>query len=358
MRNRSLPKQPAYRFHLVEKYPHITIIHQRMEDGSLWATSGRQVLFRQNGRWESFASFPFCMPRDFLAFSRPTSRAARSDKCNLAINSRGRVMGIRGGMVYELQEAKAARPLFSIQGDCVLHRSFGEDRQGWTYFGEYFMNPERRPVRIWRVSPGLNEWEIAHEFSAAQVRHVHGVYSDPFEKETFWATVGDFAGECFLLKTIDRFKTFQHFGDGSQDFRAVNLFFTKDSISWLTDSNLQLNHAFRLDRHTANVEKGQELDASVWYGGPTREGLYLAFTTIERGPAIRSQSSAILVSEDAFHWQKVFEFKKDFYKPVQLFKYGVISCPAGEISLDEFYLSGEGLMGLDGSSIQAAIERI
>lgn len=329
-----------------------------MADGTLWASSGRSVVYSQkDGSWHPFTVFPFSTPRDIFAFSRPTSRAARADKCNLFMNSHGRLMGIRAGRVYSLEKKEPARELFAIQGDCVLHRSMCEDSQGWTYFGEYFMNPDRLPVHIWRISPDLDRWEVAHEFSQPKVRHVHGIYRDPYEKSSFWVTVGDFAGECYLLKTSDGFRTFEKFGDGSQDWRAVNLFFTPQSVCWLTDSNTQTNHAFRMNRRPSLVEKGQELDASVWYGCQTREGVFLAFTTIERGPAIRSQSSAILVSEDAFHWQKVHEFQKDFYRPVQLFKYGVISCPAGELSLDEIYLSGEGLVGLDGCSIRASIER-
>ena len=86
------------------------------------------------------------------------------------------------------------------------------------------------------------------------------------------------------------------------------------------------------------------------------KAIHLAFTTIERGPAIRSDESSILVSTDAFHWEKVFAFKKDFWKPVQVFKYGVISCPSGVMSVNGLYLSGEGLIGLDGVSIKAKVK--
>jgi hypothetical protein len=63
----------------------------------------------------------------------------------------------------------------------------------------------------------------------------------------------------------------------------------------------------------------------------------------------------VLVSEDAFHWQKIYGFKKDFWRPVKLFKYGVIALPSGELSKDELYLSGEGLVGLDGCSMRVSI---
>ena len=321
-------------------------------DGGVWATSGRKIIHQVDKSWEQFATFPFSYPRDLFAFSRPTSRAMRSDKCNLYINRFGKKMGIRAGWVYSIDNEKTT-PLFSIQGDCVLHRSMSEDAEGNIYFGEYFMNPGRRPVRIWRISSDLTRWQIAHELGT--IRHVHGVYRDPFNEKVFWVTVGDFKGECHILRTDDYFRSFTQFGDGSQIWRAVNLFFTGDYICWLTDSNLEPNHACRMSRKNGELEIGQPVDSSTWYGCTTKEGTHLAFTTIERGPAIQSDESSILASQDAFHWEKVFAFKKDFWKPVQVFKYGVISCPSGVMSNENLYLSGEGLVGLDGMSVKARL---
>jgi len=187
------------------------------------------------------------------------------------------------------------------------------------------------------------------------VRHVHGIYEDPLHRGNFWVTVGDFEGECYLLKTCNYFKTLERYGDGSQIWRAVNLFFTQDHINWLTDSNLEQNHACRMHRTSHRLEIGQTIDASVWYGCTTIEDVHIAFTTIEQGPAIMSNTSTVLASRDAFNWEKVYGFKKDFWRPVKLFKYGVISCPSGPLSINNFYISGEGLVGLDGSSMQVKI---
>lgn len=339
-------------FKTIETFPKATIIHHIDGDGGIWASNGRSIIFRNKGDWKKIASFPFSYPRDLFAFSRPTARAMRSDKCNIFINRTGRILGIRAGWVYVINEGSVS-PLFPIQGDCVLHGSITEDQEGNIYFGEYFMNPERRPVRIWRVSADLKRWEVAHEFNA--IRHIHGVYCDPYNDHDFWVTVGDFEGECHILRTSDNFISFSKYGDGSQVWRAVQLFFTRDHVNWLTDSNLEPNHACRMSRKTGVLEIGQALDASAWYGCSTREGVHMAFTTIERGPAIKSNESSVLVSLDAFRWEKVFAFKKDFWKPVQVFKYGVISCPSGQMSVNDLYLSGEGLIGLDGLSIKARL---
>ena len=339
-------------FKITEILPAATIIHHIDGDGGVWATSGRKIILRNDGDWHNITSFPFSCPRDLFAFSRPSARAMRSDKCNLFVNRFGQVLGIRAGWVYAIKGTSISL-LFSIQGDCVLHGSITEDQNGNIYFGEYFMNPERRPVRIWKVFADLSQWEVAHELGA--IRHVHGVYRDPYDDNVFWITVGDFLGECHILRTSDNFKSFTRFGDGSQIWRAVQLFFTKEHVNWLTDSNLEPNHACRMARKTGELEIGQPLDASGWYGCTASEGVHLAFTTIERGPAIQSNESSVLVSSDAFHWEKVFAFKKDHWKPVQVFKYGVISCPTGRMSVSNLYLSGEGLTGLDGISVRARL---
>ena len=342
----------AKRFEITEKIPNATIIHHVDDESGVWATHGRKILRRLGVTWQSVATFPYSYPRDLFAFSRPTARAMRSDKCNIYVNRFGKILGIRAGWVYAVERDKAS-PLFSIQGDCVLHRSICEDGEGNIYFGEYFMNPERRPVRVWRVSSDLTHWQAAHELE--NIRHVHGVYRDPYDEQVFWVTVGDFKGECYILRTDYRFKSFTRFGDGGQVWRAVNLFFTTEHVCWLTDSNLEPNHVCRMARKNGELEIGQPLDASAWYGCTTREGYHLAFTTIERGPAIQSNESSVLVSDDAFHWEKVFTYKKDFWKPVQVFKYGVISCPSGVMTIGSLYLSGEGLVGLDGISIKARL---
>ncbi|NMB60893.1 MAG: hypothetical protein GYA18_00965 [Chloroflexi bacterium] len=340
---------------ILETYPRMTILHHLDLDGKLWGTSRRTIWVRRRQVWEQYARFPFHTPRDYFGFSRLSARAFRADKCNIYVNHFDRVLGIRAGKVYAIEEGKKPTVLFSINGDCVLHGSLCEDAQGNIYFGEYFMNPAREPVRVWRVTADLQAWQIAYIFPAGSIRHVHGVYRDPFEDQAFWITVGDFKGECYIYKTTDGFRAFTKYGSGEQIWRAVRLFFTPTHVCWITDSNLEANHACRMDRRNGQLEMGMGIANSGWYGATTREGLHVAFTTVERGAGITSKFSEILISEDAFQWHSIYRFKKDRYKPLQVFKYGVISCPSGPVSNHDFYISGEGLVGLDGSSMRIDI---
>jgi len=333
----------------------ITQIHHIDNDRRAWATIGRRILRFEKGGWQEEARFPRAFPRDCFAFYRPFARAARADKCNVYVNAEGNLLGIRSGTVYTFQGTDSLQPLFKIQGDCVLHGGICEDNDGWSYIGEYFRNKERGPVRIWRVTEEMGDWEVAHLFPAGSVRHVHGVYRDPSDPEALWVTVGDGQDECYLFRTGDRFRSIEQFGDGTQTWRAVRLFFTKDWICWLTDSHISQNHACRMNRRTGELEIGQEIDCSSWYGATTTDGLHVAFTTVEPGPAIHRNQASILTSRDGFHWEELTSFDKDFWRPMRLFKYGVLSCPSGPMKSDSFYISGEGLVGLDGSSIRISL---
>jgi len=285
------------------------------------------------------------------------ARASRADKCNLYVNSQGRMLGIRAHTVYSIGPGQSLTRLLEIEGDCVLHRGISEDTEGWSYFGEYFRNPHRAAVRIWRISPDLGTPEAAHEFPPGSIRHVHCVLRDPFDAEALWVTVGDYAGECYLLRTRDRFRSVQSFGDGTQTWRAVVLFFTPEHVCWLTDSHLDQNHACRMDRRSGRLEIGDDVPCSSWYGLTTTDGLHIAFTTVERGPAIQRNESLVLVSHDAFHWEEVGSFHKDAWFPRRLFKFGVVSCPSGAMASEGVYISGEGLVGLDGISLRLGIDR-
>jgi hypothetical protein len=343
------------RLEVVQRWPHITILHHLHPDGTLWGTAGRAILKRPPGRdWQKVGQFPFIPQRDLLAVARPLARALRADKANIYVNRLGHTLGIRSSTVYAVTE-RALEPIFSIQGDSVLHGGLCEDGNGAIYFGEYFMNPSRHPVRIWRVASDLSTGEVAYTFSAGQIRHVHGIYPDPYDSGVMWVTSGDYQGENYLWRTHDGFSSLERFGDGEQIWRAVRLFFTPDYICWLTDSQLETNHACRMSRRDGQLEIGQPLQAPAWYGATTDDGWHLAFTTVEPGPAVTRGDSAVLASRNAFKWHEIAAWGKDAWRPMKVFKYGVISCPSGRMSSNTFYLSGEGLRGLDGASLETRL---
>jgi len=331
------------------------IIHHVDERGT-WATHNREILFQhvKSSDWTKIDEFPAAVPRDFFAWFRFTRRAMRVDKCNLFPTRAGKLLGIRAGTVYEI-ESGIIRPLFSIQGDCVLHRGITESAKSNIYFGEYFMNLARGPVRIWRVSADLNKYDIAYTFDAGTIRHVHGVYRDPYCKNRLWVTVGDYEGECYFVVTDNEFETVQWIGDGTQMWRAVGLLFTNKSVCWLTDSHLEQNYTITLDRESLQLTVHDEVESSSWYCSSTSDGFFLAATTVEKGPGVKTNKALLMFSENGINWETVASFKKDLL-PMLPFKFGVISFPSGNFSSDSFWISGEGLIGLDGCSLLCSLE--
>ncbi len=344
---------PRFKARLLGSLPRATIVHHISDENEIYVSEGRTVAIWHEGKRRVLGKFPWVNPRDWFGFSRLSQRAARADRCNVFVTSAGKILGIRSETVYRIEDNRVV-PLWQIQGDSVLHRGICE-HEGQVYFGEYFRNSARGPVRLWQVDPELKNWGVAHEFPAGQYRHIHLVTSDPYEPRALWVAVGDDDGECFLLRSTDGFRTYDRIGAGTQLWRAVTLYFTPTHVCWITDSNLQQNFACRMDRQSQQLEQGQAISAPGWYGCTTSEGLHVAFTTVETGPGVQTDRASIYVSSDAFHWQPVLDFAKDRYRPVKLFKYGVINCPSGNNSAAGLYLSGEGLVGLDGATVQVAI---
>jgi len=349
--------QAAFSAERKEEYPHLTLVHQIDSSGAVWATSGRNILVRKPDRdWRKVARFPFA-PRDLFNIHRMGQRAARADKCNVYKNRHEQVLAIRSGTVYLWSEKDGFQELGKIEGDCVLHGSLAEDDAGNVLFGEYTLNEQRGPVRVWRFVAAENRIEVAYTFGPGEIRHIHQVARDPFAEDSYWIFSGDFQGECYFWKTDSSFQNVMRLGDGSQKWRAVRVFFTPTHLNWITDSHIDQNYAFRMDRATGELERGQEVDASAWYGIKTTDDLYVAFTTVEEGTGIHTEYSEVLVSDDAFHWESVYRYKKDAWRPMAVFKSGVIHCPIGEYAASDLLVSGEAMVGFDGTTHRLAISR-
>jgi len=327
----------------VKNFSDQTIVHH-LENGLAITSTGRTVRLHAASGVRK-VRLPFVIPRDFSLGIRILERLFRSDKC-LAIPHAGSVIIIRAGVIYRWRES--LEPIGNIRGDCPLHASAAVSSSGNLYFGEYYMNQERGTVSVIRVRPGCSA-EAAHVFSAGSIRHIHGIYRDPFAPLRLWVTVGDEQGECYIYWTDDEFCSLHRMGDGSQWWRAVGLVFTKERVTWGTDSPHMPNHFVSFDRRDGKLIVGQPVDGTVWYAGTTSDGLHYASSSVEKGPGVRTNQARVWVSRDAETWIPACSFTKDRY-PMPHFKWGTISFPSGTFTARDLWISGEALQGLDGVS--------
>ena len=116
-----------------------------------------------------------------------------------------------------------------------------EDKNGFLYFGEYFSNPERDEVHIYKSIDSGKTWMLCHTFPKNTIRHVHGVFYDKYE-DLVWFATGDLDGECIIGHTNDSFETVNIFKHGGQKYRAVQLLFFKDFIIYGTDTEYDKNY--------------------------------------------------------------------------------------------------------------------
>jgi len=314
------------------------------------------VLWVRRGSVEASFIFPLPLSRKPFIYSRMARRALRLDKMNAVFTAdRDAVVAFYGGAIYrcDLRTGAYLQTGKLLQCRNVLHCGVCVAPWGAIYFGEYGHNAERAAVPIWMSIDDGRSWRKIYEFPSGSIKHVHGVYFDPFT-DKLWIPTGDFANECFLVEANRDFSDVKYHGDGTQEWRPVSLFFERDHIVWGMDSQLQTSMLQIFDRKTQTITAGQAFPGPVWYS-KRLNGLSILQTTCEIGAGVQSDSGHLFVSRDNRTWIEVAKFRKDVM-PMRYFKFGVIAFADGDQSFDRFAMFGEALRGFDGVSFIAAIE--
>lgn len=286
----------------------------------LAARGSRLLESREGGTaWKQIGSLPVGFIEKTLMSFALSCRLLRKGVHQLAVGNSNAlivanrdVYSMQGGQTRLLGPVHGSRPLAL----CAANQAF--------YYGEYRSNPERSPVHVWKLKEGEDKWQSAWRFEG--IRHVHGVFHDPFEN-SIWVTTGDFDHEAGIWRTDDDFNTLEKIAGGSQKFRAVQLLFTKDHVYFGSDAPNDKNHIFRMDRSGNSVEKLAAVGSSVFHG--CRTGNHLFFSTaVEPSKVNTTPYAEVWGSADGNNWKLVRKFKKDIL-PMKYFQYGQVLFPAG-----------------------------
>ena len=287
--------------------------------------------------------------------ARLTRRILRLDRANAVLNGRGDgiVLVYRGVVhLYDLETRRLRRTGTLRQCRNVLHRGVAVTARG-IHLGEYGGNPRRRPVPIHRSCDGGRSWEVAYEFDAGSIRHVHGVFADPYTGR-LWIPTGDRDGECYLVSADPDFSDVVRHGDGSQAWRAVTLFFEPDRIVWGMDSEAETSYLQIFDRRTGSLSRGRAFPGPVWYGKRLAGGPALVQTTVEIGAGVRRAQACVFASGDLLDWREVACFDKDIW-PLRWCRFGLVAFADGRQTAEDFVLFGDALRGLDGRAYRARL---
>lgn len=301
------------------------------------------------------------LPRDrwerLVGRSRLARRGLRLDKCNVVpvADDLSALVLVRQGTVFHCRAGEEPRPVLQLR-NCrnVLHQSIARTAGGRIVLGEYGANPSRGSVPVYASDDGGLSWQTVFEFPAGKIKHVHGCYWDPY-RERVWVLTGDFAGECWMVSADEKFEQVEWHGDGTQRWRACNLFFEEDRITWLMDSQLEPSHVVCLDRRSGRLDVGEQLAGPVWYCKRLEDGVLLAATACEKGPGVTDEYAHVYASLGGETWREVYRLRHDRL-PKGYFKFGVVGFADGPQTSDRFFLFGEALSGLDGRAAECRLD--
>jgi hypothetical protein len=229
------------------------------------------------------------------------------------------------------------------------------DNEDNVYFGEYFDNKNRVDVNIYMMKAGSSVFEKVYVFKKNMIRHIHGIYYDKYEN-ILWYVTGDEDHECIIGYTKDQFKSINNILIGSQQFRAVKLFFYEDYIIYATDTPNEENFVYKIERKDYKVEKILPVIGSVIYGVQNEFCCFIS-TTVEPSKVNSYKYSALYYSFGGNNWVKLFEYEKDCYS-MKLFQFGSIIFPKYETKSEYLYFYGRALKKIDGNSIRMKLSEL
>ncbi|GEM_PF-1337282 len=251
-------------------------------EGNLWASRG-MILYRMKkgdnvfkrvahipSGWSFYWLYNFSIFRKFV--NKPECVV-------VTISDNQHICAMSAGIIWYKQiQDKKFTEVFQMRyfgmgvGRGIFSNGMVSVNKSEVYFGEYFRNPSRTDVRIYKSRDHGKTWDVAYEFEAKNTRHVHGIQKDPYTGR-LWVTCGDLDHESFIAYTEDGFKTIHEVGRGSQKWRTCHLIFKQDYIYWGADTgSVEEAGVYRLDRKTNSIDKVCSVKGAILYGAELING--------------------------------------------------------------------------------------
>lgn len=234
-------------------------------------------------------------------------------------------------------------------------------------FGEYFDNPDRLPVRIWRRGIGhVAIWDIAHVFPAGEINHVHNICSGVDGR--VWVLTGDFGHSAAIWRGDCSLRFVERELSGRQSFRGTWICESPSgALLWATDTQLERNHVICATRQAGGwsvvaihsiegsciywqrTARGVVFSTSVEPGEPSGRRLYDIFDRTP-GDGIIGRSAVLYHYDQSSGLSEVARAEKDCL-PLRLAQFGCYVLPAGIGPSSAVVCSGQSLSKIDGKTL-------
>lgn len=212
-------------------------------------------------------------------------------------------------------------------------------------YGEYIWNTDKGPVSIYKYN--LKEWKEVYSFPAKTIVHIHNVLYDRF-KNCYVIVTGDEDSESAIWKADLDFKRVERIAGGSQKYRACVGYSTERGIYYATDTPLEQNWLYLLDKEN-RLHEIYKMPGPCIYGKVYDGWLYMA-TSVEGDPTlggwkyrlsnklgkgVRDRKVHIIRCNQEGDVEEVAKLRKDAL-PMWLFQFGNAQFPDAE---DGIYIS-------------------
>lgn len=305
----------------------------------LYAARGYSLLSAKIGAtpiaWAQVAQYKPPWWRNLTASTSLTFRLVRDGFHALARLSSGALVAAVPGAIVTLNlgdtEFRATHKI--LRGTRPLH--ICAVPSGAVFFGEYFDNSKREEVHIYMSSDQGMNWYVGYTFPKGAIRHVHNMVYDRWAN-CVWILTGDNGDECRILRASCDLRTIDTVLAGNQQARAVAAVPTSEGLYFSSDTPLERNHIYCLDRN-GQLHVLADIATSSIYGCHIGGALFFS-TMVEPSDVNRETSSSLYGSLNGTTWVRQLSWKKDLW-PFRLFQYGNALLPDGENTTDSIAVS-------------------
>lgn len=264
---------------------------------------------------------------------------------NLLVVVKRQLYVIAGQESSEGKEGSVLHTWNGFKGNKPVHQGVCITPNGTIFLGEYVLNPNRdMEIKLWRSTDNGTTFEVVKTFAPGEIRHIHFIKWDSYEK-CLWMGTGDYGNdnhECCMYRSEDNGKTWMLIGQGSQDWRAIGVCFTEDSILWGTDAGSCPDsvHFIRMDRTTRQITVMADFEGPCHGCASYKDGRAFFSTGVEGGENEKDRYSRMkqLVNDCP---QNVWKLEKDIW-PLIL-QYGVMRFPLGSENCNQVVFTCMGL---------------
>lgn len=277
--------------------------------------------------WKPVGSFRAPWQRRLSVKSRLSARLFRDGFHALAILPSGGLVAALPRAIVTLRPGDTEfRTTHKItRGTRPLHIT--SVPHGTVYWGEYFDNPHRDEVHIYGSGDSGMTWSVAHTFPKGAIRHIHNIVHDPWES-CLWILTGDHGDECRILRASCDLRQIETVLQGDQQARAVALVPLREALYFSSDTPLERNFIYRLDR-SGKLSRVSDISSSSIYACRVADRVFFS-TMVEPSEVNRDGNVRVYGGGQSDPiWQPLLAWRKDRW-PMRFFQYGNALFPDGE----------------------------